>query len=120
MKYNKMCFFQYYDICKVKSCRYYHNRSWITCVYWMAGRCLKGDDCSFLHGYYLQLVLPCLMTYYYISMYPGYYNSQKLLQRFGHATRNENNRTIRNERKRFPNLGQKKQLVSFVFYNDMC
>lgn len=47
----KPCSFYLEGQCYRADCKYSHDMATITCCFWQAGECFKGDLCPFLHGY---------------------------------------------------------------------
>lgn len=48
---DKPCSYFLEGSCRRANCRFAHDLSLITCRFWEAGACFKGDLCPFLHGY---------------------------------------------------------------------
>ncbi|VEL21472.1 unnamed protein product [Protopolystoma xenopodis] len=50
-KWRRACSFYLRGHCKKEDCEFAHDLSKVTCKFWEAGECFKGDTCPFLHGY---------------------------------------------------------------------
>jgi len=49
------------DGCYRRDCQFSHDIDTHTCLFWMKGRCGKGDSCRFLHGFATKVVSQVLL-----------------------------------------------------------
>eukprot|EP00591_Stephanopyxis_turris_P010642 CAMPEP_0195529172 /NCGR_PEP_ID=MMETSP0794_2-20130614/31614_1 /TAXON_ID=515487 /ORGANISM="Stephanopyxis turris, Strain CCMP 815" /LENGTH=819 /DNA_ID=CAMNT_0040660437 /DNA_START=305 /DNA_END=2764 /DNA_ORIENTATION=- len=57
-----VCRHMLHNACYRSDCQFSHDVEGHTCSFWMKGRCGKGDECRFLHGFHEKLLEGMIQT----------------------------------------------------------